>query len=104
MCLAFPAKIVAINDDHAVVDFGAGVVRDDINISLLESVDVGDYVLIHAGYAIQILDMEEAQRVIKYWKDNLIWKCERCSIAYECPLGSIALQHMGKNTSGLNDG
>jgi hypothetical protein len=48
--------------------------------------------------------MEEAQRVIKYWKDNLIWKCERCSIAYECPLGSIALQHMGKNTSGLNDG
>ncbi len=94
MCLAFPAKIVSINGDYAVVDFGAGVIRDDINISQLQSVNIGDYILVHAGYAIQILDIEEAYRSIKYWEDNLIWKCERCSIAYECPLGSIAIKRI----------
>ncbi|MEM0030192.1 MAG: HypC/HybG/HupF family hydrogenase formation chaperone [Candidatus Nitrosocaldus sp.] len=96
MCLAFPGMIISIDGDHAKVDFGAGVVRDDINIAeLASSVKVGDYVLVHAGYAIQILDLEEAYNAIRYWEENLVWKCERCSIAGECPLGSIAVARKG---------
>lgn len=100
MCLAFPGIILSIEGDYAKVDFGAGVVRDDINIAEVRGVNVGDYVLVHAGYAIQVLDLEEAYNAIRYWEENLVWKCERCSIAYECPLGSIATARKGISLGG----
>ncbi|HEC87332.1 MAG TPA: HypC/HybG/HupF family hydrogenase formation chaperone [Thermoplasmatales archaeon] len=51
MCLAVPAKIMNITDkDHAEIDYGDGVKRT-INISLVD-VSIGDYVLVHAGFAI----------------------------------------------------
>jgi hydrogenase expression/formation protein HypC len=59
MCLAIPSKIVQIDDLRAIVDvYGA---RRDINLMLLpEEVEIGDYVLVHAGFAIQKVERESA--------------------------------------------
>ena len=53
MCLAVPAKVVEITHDTAKLDYG-GIIRE-ANISLVGP-KIGDYVIVHAGYAIQILD------------------------------------------------
>lgn len=67
MCLAVPAKILEINGDLARVDFGGGVMRE-VNIMLVDA-KVGDYVLVHAGYAIQVLDEKEAEETLMLWKE-----------------------------------
>lgn len=69
MCLAVPAKVIEINGDLAKVDFGGGVIRE-ANISLVDA-KVGDYILVHAGYAIQVLDEEEAKETLKLWMEIL---------------------------------
>jgi len=69
MCLAIPAKVVATREDKAQVDFGEGVLRE-VNIVLV-SVKVGDYVLVHAGYAIQVLDEKEALETLRLWNEIL---------------------------------
>ena len=66
MCLAIPAKILEIRGSHARVDFGWGVIRE-VDISLVDA-DVGDYVLVHAGYAIQVMDKEAAEETIRIWR------------------------------------
>ncbi|HET7345402.1 MAG TPA: HypC/HybG/HupF family hydrogenase formation chaperone [Nitrososphaeraceae archaeon] len=96
MCLAFPGRITEINGDVAKIDFGGGTTRDKINISYVD-VKEGDYVLIHAGYAIQSLDMEEATNMIKYWQDNNSWKCNRCDISDECSNASLIKQINSKS-------
>ena len=53
MCLAIPAKVLSIKADTAQVDFGEGVIRE-VNVSLVD-VKLSDYVLVHAGYAIQVI-------------------------------------------------
>jgi len=68
MCLAIPAKVMKIQDDMAEVDFG-GVLRE-VNISLVE-VKIGEYVLVHAGYAIQVIDRKEAEETLKLWNEIL---------------------------------
>jgi len=69
MCLAIPAKIVSIKEDKAEVDFGEGVLRE-VNVTLVNA-RVGDYVLVHAGYAIQVVDEEEALETIRLWNEIL---------------------------------
>jgi len=69
MCLAIPAKIVNIDGDGARVDFGEGVLRE-VNVMLVDA-KVGDYVLVHAGYAIQILSEEEALETLRLWNEIL---------------------------------
>jgi len=69
MCLAIPAKIMSIENDKAKVDFGENVLRE-INIALV-SAKVGDYVLVHAGYAIQVMDEKEAQETLQLWNEIL---------------------------------
>jgi hydrogenase expression/formation protein HypC len=69
LCLAIPAKILEINDDVAKVDFGQGVARE-VNIMLVDA-KVGDYVLIHAGYAIEKLDQKAAEESLKTWRQVL---------------------------------
>ena len=64
MCLAFPAKIVAIKDSLATVE-KSGVKRD-ASLMLLPDAKVGDYVLIHAGFAMQIVDEEEIEERNKF--------------------------------------
>ena len=69
MCLAIPAKVVKLNGNMARVDFGEGVLRD-VNVTLVD-VMMGDYVLVHAGYAIQAIDKKEAQETLQLWKEIL---------------------------------
>ena len=59
MCLAFPAKIISIKDSLATVE-KSGVKRD-ASLMLLPNAKVGDYVLIHAGFAMQIVDEDEVR-------------------------------------------
>jgi len=68
MCLAVPGKIVSIEGDEAEVDFG-GVIRRT-NMTMVEA-EVGDWVLIHAGFAIEKVDEEEARRTIELWNEVL---------------------------------
>jgi hydrogenase expression/formation protein HypC len=69
MCLAIPAKVLNINGEKANVDFGQGVLRE-VNISLVEA-KIGDYVLVHAGYAIQLIEEKEAQETLSLWNSIL---------------------------------
>lgn len=69
MCLAVPAKVVEIQGGKAQVDFGGGVSRE-VDISLVD-VKVGEYVLVHAGYAIQVLSQEEAEETLRLWREVL---------------------------------
>jgi hydrogenase expression/formation protein HypC len=66
MCLAVPGKIVNINGQNALIDFGG--VQRETNISLVEP-KVGDYVVVHAGFAIQVVDEEDAKETIKLWEE-----------------------------------
>lgn len=63
MCLAIPTKIIKIKGNLGVVEFGG--VRKDIGLSLLPELKIGDWVLLHAGFAIQKLDEEEAKETIR---------------------------------------
>ncbi len=71
MCLAIPGKIIEISSDkkHAMVDYGDGTKRQ-ANISLVK-VKKGDYVLVHAGFAIEILDESEAKKTLELFKEML---------------------------------
>ena len=63
MCLAIPACVVELGaGDHAVVDL-AGV-RKEISLALVDDIAVGDYVIVHVGYALNKLDPEEAARTL----------------------------------------
>ena len=70
MCLAYPGKIIELDGDFARVDFGEGTIKEGVNISLVQG-EIGDYVLVHAGYAIQIVDEAEARQTLKYWQQIL---------------------------------
>ena len=69
MCLAIPAKILSIEGSKAHVDFGEGILRE-VNVALVEA-KVGEYVLVHAGYAIQILEEKEALETLSLWNEVL---------------------------------
>jgi hydrogenase expression/formation protein HypC len=63
MCLAIPAKVIKLLDDSgALVDIGG--VQKEISLGLVEGVGVGDYVIVHVGYALARLDEEEAGRTL----------------------------------------
>lgn len=63
MCLAIPAQVVELREgDNAVVDL-AGV-RKEISLALVDGVAVGDYVIVHVGYALNKLDPEEAAKTL----------------------------------------
>ena len=69
MCLAIPARVMSVKGEKAQVDFGEGVLRE-VNISLVDP-EVGDYVLVHAGYAIQKMDEKDALETLALWKEIL---------------------------------
>ncbi|MEM2888659.1 MAG: HypC/HybG/HupF family hydrogenase formation chaperone [Candidatus Bathyarchaeia archaeon] len=69
MCLAIPAKVLETDGNLAQVDFGNGVLRE-VNVMLVEA-KAGDYVLVHAGYAIQVLDQKEAEETLRLWDEIL---------------------------------
>ncbi|MEK9133926.1 MAG: HypC/HybG/HupF family hydrogenase formation chaperone, partial [Pseudomonadota bacterium] len=63
MCLAIPAKVVQkLENDQALVEVGG--VRNRISLLLVEDVTVGDYVIVHVGFAIARLNAEEAAKTL----------------------------------------
>jgi hydrogenase expression/formation protein HypC len=63
MCLAIPVKVMEVGaGDTAIVDLGG--VRKEISLALLADVHVGDYVILHVGYALSKLDPEEAEKTL----------------------------------------
>jgi hydrogenase expression/formation protein HypC len=72
MCLAVPGKIMSITGDDELtrtgkVNFG-GIVKE-ISLALVPEAAVGDYVLVHAGFAINTLDESEADRTFRYLRE-----------------------------------
>lgn len=67
MCLAIPAKVIKIKGDTATVDVSG--IRREINILLCPQVKVGDYVIVHAGFALKIIDKKYARETLKIFKD-----------------------------------
>ena len=63
MCLALPVKVIELGaGDTAIVDLGG--VRKNISLALLDDVHIGDYVILHVGYALSKLDPEEAAKTL----------------------------------------
>jgi hydrogenase expression/formation protein HypC len=73
MCLAVPGRVVEIMEGGDIafrrgkVDF-AGI-RKEVNLAYTPEAEVGKYVLVHVGFAISVIDEEEAQRVFKYLEE-----------------------------------
>ena len=67
MCLAVPAKVIEINGPSARVEI-EGNVRS-ANLSLLENVGIGDYVMLHAGFAISRYEPEEAKKTLELLRE-----------------------------------
>ena len=63
MCLAIPARVVALPEPETALIDVAGV-RKRISLALVDGVAVGDYVIVHVGYALTRLDPDEAQRTL----------------------------------------
>jgi len=66
MCLAVPARVLAIDGVLAEVEFGS--LRRTISLQLLPQAQVGDYVLVHTGFAISIIDPDEARLTLELLK------------------------------------
>ncbi|MFX1322541.1 MAG: HypC/HybG/HupF family hydrogenase formation chaperone [Promethearchaeota archaeon] len=67
MCLAIPGKILEINDNFALVDFNG--IEQNIIIALIQNPEVGKYVIVHAGYAIEQMNEKDALEAIEQWKE-----------------------------------
>ncbi|CAE6739562.1 HypC/HybG/HupF family hydrogenase formation chaperone [Nitrospira defluvii] len=66
MCLAVPGQVLSITDDQlrtATVSFGGAM--KEVSLALVPEADVGDYVIVHVGFAISKLDEEAAQRTLR---------------------------------------
>ena len=72
MCLAVPGKILSICGDEpltrmAKVDFGG--IQKDVSIAYVPDAEVGKYVIVHVGFALSVIDEDEAQKVFEYLKE-----------------------------------
>ncbi len=66
MCLAIPMKVIKKDKDKAIVESNG--LRRDINISLLKNVKIGNYVIVHAGFAIEKLDEMRAKETLSLFR------------------------------------
>jgi len=69
VCIAAPAQIMEIKDNVATVDFGG--IRQQAKLDLVEEVEIGKYVLVHSGYAIEVLSDQEARESLEAWDELL---------------------------------
>lgn len=67
MCIAVPCQIVSIHDSVAIVEVGG--IRREAWLDLLTDAKIGDYVIVHAGYALEKLDTEEAEETLRLLKE-----------------------------------
>lgn len=66
MCIAIPGKIISIDTPRAKVDFNGNIV--DVNVGLIDPA-VGDYVLVHAGCAIEVMQKDKALELIEMFRE-----------------------------------
>lgn len=64
MCLALPTQIIAISDDQQQATVSLDGIRKEISLALVEEIAVGDYVLLHVGYALSKVDTAEAEKTL----------------------------------------
>ena len=64
MCLALPAQVVAIDETGEMATVSVGGVKKEVSLALVDEVSVNDYVLIHVGYALNTLSVEEAEKTL----------------------------------------
>ena len=69
MCLSIPAQVISIDDDGQMAKVSVGGTVYSAGLHLVEDVGVGDFVLLHTGYAIQKIDQEEAERTLEYFRE-----------------------------------
>jgi len=67
MCLAIPTKVIEKNGDDGIVEIGG--VKKQINLMFVPEANVGDYVILHVGFAIQVMDEEEAQTTLELFSE-----------------------------------
>lgn len=67
MCLAIPGRIVSIDGRESTVDFGG--VKQKVRIDLISDLKVGDYVIVHTGFAIEKLEEEDALETLRLWEE-----------------------------------
>ena len=67
MCLAIPGKIKRIFDDNTAEIQIGGIIKK-ASLDLIPKIKVGDYVLLHAGFAIEIIDQKEALEIFRAWE------------------------------------
>lgn len=67
MCLAIPSQIVDITGDTAVIDVDG--VRRECSLLMLESARIGDYVIVHAGFALHVIDEEAAMESLRLLRE-----------------------------------
>lgn len=70
MCLAIPVRVVAVEGNLATVEAGGSKVKARLD-ALSEPVQIGDYVLVHAGFAIKRLDPADAEETLRLWDELL---------------------------------
>ncbi|MHA2394045.1 MAG: HypC/HybG/HupF family hydrogenase formation chaperone [Promethearchaeota archaeon] len=67
MCLAIPGKILEIEGNSALIDFDG--LTQKVIIALIQNPEVGKYVIVHAGYAIEMMNEKDALEAIEQWKE-----------------------------------
>lgn len=67
MCLAVPLEVVDVKDNIATVSFGN--TTREVNLDLMDTVTVGDFIVVHAGFAIEKLDKEEAAKTLALFEE-----------------------------------
>lgn len=67
MCLAIPGKVEKIDDNTAIVNHGG--IKKEVNISFIEC-SIGDYVLVHSGFAIEVVDKDRAEEFYRLVLEN----------------------------------
>ena len=67
MCLAVPMKLVCIDGNKGTVELSG--VKKEISLNLMRNVKIGDYLIIHAGFAIEKLNEEEAKKTLAIWEE-----------------------------------
>lgn len=67
MCLAIPMKVIKKNGNEAIADVGG--VKYCANLTLLPDIEIGEYIIVHAGFAIEKLDEDAALETLQIWQD-----------------------------------
>ena len=81
MCLAIPAEVVAADRDNDRATVSLAGVKKTVSITLLDEISVGDFVLVHVGYALHRLSPEEADRTLRLMEEAGLLAEERREIS-----------------------